>query len=109
MPDPENLAARVRALLAARTDVVEHEFSGGVGWAIRGNVACGTQGQDLIVRLDGEQAYRALDDPHVRPMAFQGPIARAFVKVDAVAVAGETELARWVHAGVAFVATLPPG
>jgi TfoX/Sxy family transcriptional regulator of competence genes len=104
----EELAERIRELLGARAGVTERKMFGGVGWMINGNMACGTMGDDVIVRLDADAAGRALDEPHVRPMDFSGRTMRAFVAVDAAGVASAPELARWVDAGASYAASLPP-
>jgi TfoX/Sxy family transcriptional regulator of competence genes len=48
----EQLAARVRALLANRNDIGERKMFGGLTFMIRGNMCCGVNGDELIVRLD---------------------------------------------------------
>jgi TfoX/Sxy family transcriptional regulator of competence genes len=42
----------VRALLANRNDVGERKMFGGLTFMIRGNMCCGVNGDELIVRLD---------------------------------------------------------
>ena len=41
---------------------------GGIGWMVNGNMACGTMGDDLLVRLDREDSDRILAEPHVALM-----------------------------------------
>lgn len=48
----ERLAARVRALLASRADVSERKMFGGLTFMVGGNMCCGVNGDELIVRLD---------------------------------------------------------
>ena len=54
----EELAERVRELLSARADVTERKMFGGIAFMLAGNMACGVLGEDLIVRLDDEEARR---------------------------------------------------
>ena len=56
----EALAERVRDLLTLREDLTERKMFGGVAWMVGGNMACGVIGEELIVRLDPEEAERAL-------------------------------------------------
>src|SRR3954462_6469604 len=45
----EQLAARVRELMAARPGVVERKMFGGVGWMVGGNMAVGGMGGAGVV------------------------------------------------------------
>ena len=81
---------------------------GGIAWMVDGNMACGTLGEDLMVRLAPEDAESALGEPHVGPMDFTGRPMRGFVKVSGEGVTEDADLARWVDAGAAFAASLPP-
>lgn len=103
----EALAARVRDVIGIRGEVREVRMMGGLVWMVGGNMACGTFGDDLMVRL-GDDAERALAEPHVRPMEMKGQRMANFVIVAAEAVADDAELARWVDAGAGFAASLPP-
>jgi TfoX/Sxy family transcriptional regulator of competence genes len=67
----EQLAARVRTLLANRADVSERKMFGGLTFMIGGNMCCGVNGNELIVRLDPDED-EALARPHARPMDFTG-------------------------------------
>jgi len=110
MAHDETLAARVRQVLAGRDGLVERRMFGGVAWLVGGNMACGVMGEDVVVRLGPEDAPAALErEPHARP--FGRPGARpmkGFVLIEAEGIADEGELGRWVDAGAAFAATLPP-
>jgi TfoX/Sxy family transcriptional regulator of competence genes len=48
----ERLAARVRRLLADRTDVRERRMFGGLTFMLGGHMCRGVNGDELIVRLD---------------------------------------------------------
>jgi TfoX/Sxy family transcriptional regulator of competence genes len=60
----EDLAARVRALLAGRVEVSERQMFGGLTFMIEGNMCCGVNGDELIVRLDPDREDEALARPH---------------------------------------------
>ena len=55
----EQLAARVRALLSDRADVSKRKMFGGLTFMVGGNMCCGVNGQELIVRLDPGHADAA--------------------------------------------------
>ena len=105
----EELAERIRAVIGARDGVCERRMFGGVVWMLDGNMACGTLGEGLLVRMHPEDAERALAEPHVGPMAFAGRRAmRGFVVVDAAGIEDPATLARWVDEAAAYAASLPP-
>jgi TfoX/Sxy family transcriptional regulator of competence genes len=104
----EELAERIRQLIGGRTGVTERKMFGGVVWMVNGNMACGTRGDMLMVRLDPEDADRALEEPHVRPMEMAGRTMRAFIAVDGAAIASDEQLAGWVDAAGSHAASRPP-
>ena len=104
----EALAARIRDVLAARSDLSERRMFGGVAFMLAGNMAVGVIGEDLMVRLDPQDAEKALREPHTRPMDFTGKPAKNMVYVDAEGTAGDDDLSGWVEAGAAYAASLPP-
>jgi len=104
----EELAERVRAVIGARDGVLERKMFGGVVWMLDGNMACGTMGDGLLVRLHPDDVERALDEPGVGPMVLSGrrPM-RGFVTVRAAAVEEPAALTRWIDRGAAYAASLP--
>lgn len=104
----EQLAERIRAALGGRDAVTERKMFGGVGWMLNGNMACGTMGDDLLVRVGPEDADRALAEPGVRRMQMGERTMRAFVVVDSAAIVDDDTVARWVDAGAAQAMSLPP-
>ncbi len=81
---------------------------GGIVWMVRGNMACGTLGDGLMARIGPEDAEAALREPHVGAMQFTGRPMRGFVKVQPEGIAADADLARWIDAGAAYAASLPP-
>ena len=75
---------------------------------INGNMACGTIGEEVMVRLDYEEAERALAEEHVRPMDFTGKPLRGMIYVAAEGLADDADLAGWVEMGADHAASLPP-
>jgi hypothetical protein len=62
----ERLAARVRACLADRPDVVEKKMFGGLTFMVRGQMACGVLKDELIVKVGEVGLEAALGRPHTR-------------------------------------------
>ncbi len=103
MAHDEQLAARVRALLATREEpVAERRMFGGLAFMVGGRMACAVLGETLLVRLGADAADAALDEPHVRPMDFTGRPSRGSVYVDPAGTAADAALASWVERGAAF-------
>ena len=57
----EELAARIRDVVGGRDGITERRMFGGIAWMVSGNMVCGTLGEDLMVRLDPDDAERAFD------------------------------------------------
>jgi TfoX/Sxy family transcriptional regulator of competence genes len=102
----EHLAARVRALLSDRADVSERKMFGGLTFMFGGNMCCGVNKDELIVRLDPEREDEALSRPHARAMDFTGRHMPGFITVQPEGLNGE-QLDRWVQDAVARAASLP--
>jgi TfoX/Sxy family transcriptional regulator of competence genes len=104
----EQLAERIRVALAQRDGVTERKMFGGIGWMIGGNMAVGTAGDDLMVRLDPDDGDRALQEPGARLMEMGKRTMRGFLAVHAQVIADDAELERWVARGADYAASLPP-
>jgi TfoX/Sxy family transcriptional regulator of competence genes len=103
----EQLAARVRSLLGNRTDVSERKMFGGLTFMIGGNMCCGVNRDELIVRLDPDGEDEALARPHARPMDLTGRRMRGFITVHPDGLEGD-RLNQWVQEAVARAESLPP-
>jgi TfoX/Sxy family transcriptional regulator of competence genes len=104
----EALAERVKSLLGGREAVVERKMFGGIAWMLSGNMAVGVLGEELLVRLDPEDAERALAEPHVRQFVMGGRASRGFVLAGDEAIASDEGLTQWVDAGADYASSLPP-
>jgi TfoX/Sxy family transcriptional regulator of competence genes len=103
----EKLAARVRVLLAGRSDVVERQMFGGLTFMVGGHMCCGVQSDTLILRLGPAGAADALASHRAGPMDFTGRVLAGFVTVDSGALGGKA-LAEWLREAVAWADSLPP-
>lgn len=102
------LVERVRHTLQGEADLGERCMFGGVCFTIGGHMACGVQGEDLVVRLGPHAHAAALAERHLRPMDFTGKSLKGFVYVAPLGCAESRELAKWIRRGVRFARTLPP-
>ena len=104
----EGLADRVRTALEGAPALNEISMFGGLCFTIGGNMAVGVTSDDLMVRMDADQAEATLDEPHVRPMDFTGRPMKGFVFVEVEATRDDDALRTWVERGVAYASSLPP-
>jgi TfoX/Sxy family transcriptional regulator of competence genes len=104
----EELAERIRNAIGAHGGISERRMFGGIVWLVDGNMACGTRGEDMMVRMDRADVERALAEVGVHPMEMRGRRMRGFVTVDAATIDDDADLARWAHEGLSFAASLPP-
>jgi TfoX/Sxy family transcriptional regulator of competence genes len=90
----EDLADRVRAVLPPGAAVTERRMFGGLAFLLGGHMFCGVVKDTLMVRLGAEDADRAVDQPHVRPMDFTGRPMKSMVFVDPEGLRGDA-LRQW--------------
>lgn len=105
----EELAHRIRELLAEEEGVTEMAMFGGLAFLLAGNMSVAASGQGgLLVRVDPREGEQLLSSAHVAPMVMRGREMKGWLRVEAEAVRGKRELSRWVRRGVAFARSLPP-
>jgi hypothetical protein len=108
MPYDLALAKRIRRALARQPSLIEKEIFGGIGFLIRGNMACGVHGRDLIVRVGPGAHDAVLREPGVRPFDLSaGRPARGWVLVKPNGVKTPAALKKWVGRGVTVAKSLP--
>lgn len=99
----ERIAARIRALLGKRRDVVERKMFGGLTFMVNGAMCCGVTSEALVVRVGPVEYERALAEPHARPMDFTGRPLVGMVYVDPPGYRTTRALSRWIQRGIDFV------
>jgi TfoX N-terminal domain len=105
----EDLADRIRALIALDPDLSEQRMFGGLAFLIGGNMAVAASGQGgLMVRVDPDETATLVAAPHARPMEMRGREMQGWLRVDADGVTTEQELQPWVERGVTYARSLPP-
>jgi TfoX/Sxy family transcriptional regulator of competence genes len=104
----DELADRVRERLASEKRISEREMFGGLGFMWAGNMICGVQRDELMVRVGPDLYHDALTRPHAREMEFTGRPMKGFVTVGRDGLADEAELDLWVRLGLAHAKTHPP-
>ena len=107
MPYDEKLAERVRGVLGHHRGVTEKKMFGGLCFLVNGNMACGVQKENLVVRVGHEHYERALSKPGVRPMDFTGRALKGLVYVSPPGCRTTASLKTWVELGARFARSLP--
>jgi TfoX/Sxy family transcriptional regulator of competence genes len=107
VPYNEELADRVRVVLADRTDVEEKKMFGGLTFMVAGQMCCGVLKNDLVVRIEPGEFDALVAQPHVRPFDFSGRPMQGMVYVDNGALADAELLRTWVRRGTDYVAAHP--
>lgn len=103
----QGLAGRVRIMLADNADLDEKKMFGGVGFLFQGNMACGVNGNDLIVRVGPDRYAQALEQPHTKVFDLTGKPMTGWIVVTPGGVAADADLKKWVIKGLEFAKTLP--
>jgi TfoX/Sxy family transcriptional regulator of competence genes len=105
----EDLANRIRELIAAEPDVAEKKMFGGLAFLIGGHMAVAASGQGgLMVRVEPEETDALVARPHARPFEMRGREMAGWLRVDDAGVRTRRDLEPWVRRGVAFARSLPP-
>jgi TfoX/Sxy family transcriptional regulator of competence genes len=104
----EDMAYRIRAVLAGQEGVTERKMFGGLAFMVNGHMCCGLAKGDLMVRVGPEQYEEALAQPHAREMDFTGRSMKGFVYVDSAGCGSDEDLRAWIDRGLAFVTSLQP-
>ena len=103
------LEERIKGNLKGTRGLIEKKMFGGVGFMIRGNMACGVMKDDLIVRFDPDQHNQIIKRAHVKPfMATRGKPMSGLILVEPEGCKTDKALNEWIQMGVEFAKTLPP-
>jgi TfoX/Sxy family transcriptional regulator of competence genes len=105
----EDLAARIRDLLAAEADLSEQKMFGGLAFLLGGNMAvCASREGGILVRIDPAERERLLASTAAFPALMGGRTMNGFLRVEADDLRTEDQLATWIGRGAAYARTLPP-
>ena len=103
----EGLAERIRDQLRDQSGVVEKKMFGGVGFMLHGNMACGVNKDDLIVRVGPDNYENLVTRSDTRPFDFTGKPMKCWVMVSAGGYEADESLSDWINQGVEFALSLP--
>ena len=104
----EELADRIRALLALDEGVREKKMFGGLAFLVDDNMAVAASGQGgLLVRVDPGEADRLVDTTGAQLMVMRGRPMSGWLRVDSELLRTTRQLRRWVGLGTRYARSLP--
>jgi TfoX N-terminal domain len=104
----EELADRIRELVAGEPGLTEKKMFGGLAFLIGGNMSVSaSSGGGLLLRVNPEQTDALLADPHAHPFVMRGREMDGWLRIDAEGVGTRRDLERWVSRGVEYASSLP--
>jgi TfoX/Sxy family transcriptional regulator of competence genes len=105
----EDLANRIREMLAGETGVTERKMFGGLAFLVGGHMAVGASGRGgLMVRVDPAETAALVRKPHAGPFEMRGRAVEGWLRVTSDGVRTKRQLEPWVKRGVAYARSLPP-
>ena len=104
----EELAQRIRDLVADESNLTETKMFGGLGFLVAGNMAVAASGQGgILVRVDPDESDRLVSSTNAYPMAMRGRTMKGWLRVDGEDVRTKRQLAKWVRLGTTYARSLP--
>ncbi|GFG48772.1 RNA methyltransferase [Mycolicibacterium agri] len=105
----EDLANRIRELVAAEQGVEEKPMFGGLAFLVNGNMSVVASGHGgLMVRVPRAETDKLVAREHVEPMVMAGREFRGWLRVTDDGVKTKRQLKSWVDRGVGYAKSLPP-
>jgi hypothetical protein len=104
----EDLAARIRELVADEPDLTEQRMFGGLAFLIGGNMAVAASGQGgALVRADPLQTDDLVATTDADAFEMRGRSMQGWLRVAPEHLQSREQLAKWVAVGTAYARTLP--
>jgi TfoX/Sxy family transcriptional regulator of competence genes len=105
----EDLANRIRELIAMEEDITEMRMFGGLAFLINGHMSVTVSGRGgLMLRVDPNETDALLAKPHAQTFEMRGKAMKGWLRVEAEGVRTKRQLERWVARGVEHARSLPP-
>jgi TfoX/Sxy family transcriptional regulator of competence genes len=105
----EDLADRIRELIAAAPDVSEKKMFGGLAFLVGGHMAISASGQGgVLVRVDPARSATLVERGNAQVAVMGGRPMDGWLRVGPEHVRTKRQLAKWVDLGTAYARSLPP-
>ena len=104
----EELADRIRELVAGEKRLTEKKMFGGLAFLVGGNMAIAASGQGgILVRVDPEKSDELVATTPAETMEMRGRQMPGWLRVDDEHVRTKRQLEKWVKIGTAYARSLP--
>jgi TfoX/Sxy family transcriptional regulator of competence genes len=104
----EDLANRIRELMADEDNVTEKRMFGGLAFLINGNMSVSASGQGgLLLRVDPEETEALAAKPHAEVAIMRGREMAGWLRIGSEGVRTKRDLERWVKRGAGYARSLP--
>jgi TfoX/Sxy family transcriptional regulator of competence genes len=105
----EQLAARIRELVADEQRVAEKKMFGGLAFLVGGHMAVAASGRGgMMVRVDPAESDALVSKTNAQVVEMRGREMPGWLRVDADDVKTKRQLEVWVKRGVGYARSLPP-
>jgi TfoX/Sxy family transcriptional regulator of competence genes len=104
----EDLANRIRELIAYQDGVVEQRMFGGLAFLVGGHMSVTvSRSGGLLLRCEPQETEELLARPHTAPFEMRGREMSGWLRVQAEGIRTKRQLERWVERGVGYARSLP--
>jgi TfoX/Sxy family transcriptional regulator of competence genes len=104
----EELAERIRELVAGEPNLTEKKMFGGLAFLIGGNMAIAASGQGgALIRVDPDESDQLVAKTNAEFMVMRGRRMRGWLRVESEDLRTKSQLAKWVDRGTTYARTLP--
>ena len=104
----DELADRIRELVAGEPGLTEKKMFGGLAFLIGGNMAISASGKGgALVRVDPAESERLVATSNAALFEMRGRSMQGWLRVDSEDLRTKRQLAKWVELGVAYARSLP--
>jgi TfoX/Sxy family transcriptional regulator of competence genes len=105
----EDLAARIRSILAVRPDVTERRMFGGLAFLVGGHMAIAASREGgVLVRVDPADADALIARTNATVAVMSDRPMTGWLRVAADDLRTGRQLSRWVERSTSYAGTLPP-
>jgi hypothetical protein len=105
----EDLANRIRELIADEDGLVEKKMFGGLAFLIGGHMSVSASGRGgLLLHVEPAETEKLLAKPYAEPFETRGRTMDGWVRVAPEGVKTKRQLQTWVQRGVSYARSLPP-
>ena len=103
----ETLAGRIRNVVSEVPEIIEKKMFGGIGFLVKGNMACGVHGSEFIVRIGAAKYGEAIQKPNTKPFDLTGKSMSGWLVVLPEGIEKDESFRFWIQQSIEFAHTLP--